>query len=222
MKQEKSALQKPKNIGYRIVMALMALCVPIVAYFNDLVYMVWDSEAFKFLAQLQGNTTDNGQTEQALSIRYAVEQLLPNLKGGESKIDVWATLAPIKAELIATLVCFALAILAALAVFFISCFVRNRVVGTSVAGVGLLSMISMSISFHYLAKALLAGKVSLASFFATSALTQGLLNQLMKLSIFQLSTGYYLILFLFIAMVLWGVANWMVSLGEKEKSEKSK
>ncbi len=215
--QTSSKAKQPKNIGYRIIMAILAICVPIITYFSEFVYMVWDSEVFKFIAQLQGNTADNGQTEQALSVRMFVEELLPQMKGSESfnMETVLQSIEPIRAPLIACLVFLALAVVLALAVFFVSAFSKNRTVGTTLAGGGLLSMIGLSISFHYLAVPLLAGKVTIASFIP-NALVAKIMSAAAKLSIFQLSTGFYLVLFLYIAMVLWGVANWLVALGENK------
>lgn len=220
--QTSSKAKQPKNIGYRVIMAILALCVPVITYFSEMVYMVWDSEVFKFIAQLRGNTADNGQTEQALSVRYFVEELLPMMKNGEggSMDTVLQALEPIRAELICCLVFLTLAVVLAIVIFFVSAFSKNRIVGTSLAGVGLLSMIGLAISFHYLAVPILAGKVSLLPNFIQNPLLSSLSSSVMKLSIFQLSTGFYLMLFLFIAMVLWGLANWLVTIGEN-KSKKS-
>ena len=219
-KETKNKVQKPKNILYRIVMAVMALCVPIVAYFNELLYIVWDSDALAWLSKLTGNTGDTGETEMGVSIHYVVHDLMPMLKGdGSSSIDFWDTLSPIHTALIVALVFFALAIVCALVVFFISCFSRGWIVGTSVAGGGLASLIGMRIAFSYIAKAVLANEVSLASFLPMDGFA-GLFNAVIKLIIFQLSTAFYLMLFLFFGMVIWGVANGLLTLGDKKPKVK--
>lgn len=224
MKQNQTSLRakQPKNIGYRVIMAILAICVPIVTYFSDLIYMVWDSEVFKFIAQLQGNTADNGQTEQSLSFQYVVQELIPTFQnsGQTNANSIWQALAPIHTELICCAVCLALAVLLAVAIFFVSAFCRNRTAGTVLAGVGLLSVIGLAISFHYLSLPLFAGEITIASFLPNS-LTATILASAAKLSVFQLSTGFYLMLFLFIAMALWGIANWLVALGDKKTKKEA-
>lgn len=52
---------KNKNLGtdilYRIIMAAMAVCVPIVAYFGNLVYTVIESDIYKLVAKLRVTQT---------------------------------------------------------------------------------------------------------------------------------------------------------------------
>lgn len=215
--------KQPKNIFYRIIMAVMAICVPLTAYFSDLIYIVWDSEAFKMLAQLKGNTQDNGQTEMSLSIRYLVEELLPKLSGGEAEASskFLTAIEPVRAQLIAVGVFLAIAVVLAVVIFFVSCFSKNKNIGAYLAGAGILATIGMAISFHYLEVHILAGEVALGSFLAEGIMAM-LLSSVAQISLFKLTTAFYLILFLFIAMLLWSVANWLVTLGDKKTDGKDK
>lgn len=68
--------QKNKNLGtdilYRIIMAAMAVCVPIVAYFGNLVYTVIESDIYKLVAKLKGDSNDDGTSYDYWSIKRVV------------------------------------------------------------------------------------------------------------------------------------------------------
>ena len=68
--------QKNKNLGtdilYRIIMAAMAVCVPIVAYFGNLVYTVIESDIYKLVAKLKGDSSDDGTSYDYWSIKRVV------------------------------------------------------------------------------------------------------------------------------------------------------
>lgn len=213
--KDNKGLKQPKNIVYRVVMAIMAVCVPIAAYFCNYIYYVTQSDLFVLLSQLKGDTQDTGETEDMWSLHRVVKELLPLLKdsslGGEA---VQNAIAPIRSALIAFVVFFALALVLALVVFFFSCFSRKMLVPLCIAGGGLLSMIGLRISFSYIAGPLLDGTVSLGDFFSNT-IASFAVSMVAKLTIFQLSTGYFIMLFLFLGMVLWAGSNMLVEAGEK-------
>lgn len=205
----------PKDILYRLVMAVLAACVPIAAYFCEYVYMVFESDAFKFLAMLAGNTTDNGETEDAWSVHRFVTDLLPQLKESTTgATEIWKSLAPIQNALICVAVFLVLAIMLALVVFFFSVFSKKKVVPMCIALGGVLAMIGVYISFNAAATPLLDGTIALTDLFSSSTILS-LLAGLNRLSILRLSTGYFIMLFLFIAMALWAGANKLIELGDK-------
>lgn len=211
MKQNKG----PKDILYRAVMAILAVCVPIAAYFCEYIYTVLESDIFKWMAQLSGNTTDTGATESVWSINRFVQKLLPKL--GESDGDataVWEALEPIQTALICVAVFFILAIVLAIVIFFFSVFSKKKTVPLCIALGGVLSMIALYISFNAATAPMLDGTMSLAAFFNTSFITSFLAG-LNSFSVIRLTTGYFVMLFLFIAMVLWAGANKLIELGDK-------
>ena len=86
MAKEKQIKQNkgPKDILYRAVMAVLAVCVPIAAYFCEYIYTILESDIFKWLAQLSGNTTDTGATESVWSIQRFVDPT-----SSRSRIRLW-------------------------------------------------------------------------------------------------------------------------------------
>lgn len=212
----------PKNILYRLVMAVLAVCVPVAAYFCEYIYLVLESEIFKFLAMLSGDTNDTGATESVWSIHRFVDELLPLLQGNENGASgIWTALEPIQTPLICVAVFFVLAILLAVAVFFFSVFSKKKTIPLCIALGGVLSMIGLYISFNAAATPLLDGTMSLSAFFANSIITS-LLAGLNAFSTIRLTTGYFVMLFLFIAMALWAGANKLIELGDKPPKDAKK
>ncbi len=220
--KKQQGINRPKSILYRVVMAIMAACVPIAAYFCDLIYYVMKSDLLAALAKLQGNTQDTGETEDWLSLHKVVTDFLPFLKGGTfDGAKLQNVIAPIRGALIAFAVLFVLAVVIAVVIFFFSCFSRGKLVPLCIAGGGLLSMIGMRIAFSYVAGPLLDGTVSLSNLIG-SGLLSSLISMVATLSIFQLSTGYFLMLFLYIGMIMWAGANLLVDAGEKAQKKPQK
>ncbi|MGN0571433.1 MAG: hypothetical protein ACI4K9_04555 [Candidatus Fimenecus sp.] len=205
----------PKDILYRSVMAILAACVPIAAYFCEYIYLVVESDIFKWLAQLAGNTEDTGATEATLSIQGFVQDILPLMQGnGDAASSMWQTLEVIHTPLICVAVFFALAVLLAVVIFFFSVFSRKKTVPLCIAIGGVLSMIALYISFNAAATPLLDGTISLSDFFSNSIIVS-LLAGLNAFSVIRLTTGYFVMLFLFMAMALWAGANKLIELGDK-------
>lgn len=211
MKQNKG----PKDILYRAVMAILAVCVPVAAYFCEYIYTVLESDIFKWMAQLSGNTIDTGATESVWSINRFVQKLLPKLGESDGNATaVWEALEPIQTALICVAVFFILAIVLAIVIFFFSVFSKKKTVPLCIALGGVLSMIALYISFNAATAPMLDGTMSLAAFFNTSFITSFLAG-LNSFSVIRLTTGYFVMLFLFIAMVLWAGANKLIELGDK-------
>ena len=220
--KKQQGINRPKSILYRVIMAIMAVCVPVAAYFCDLIYYVTKSDLFALLAKLQGNTQDVGEPEDSWSLHRVVTELLPTFKGGTfDGAKLQNVIAPIRGALIAFAVFFVLAVVIAVVIFFFSCFSRGKLVPLCIAGGGLLSMIGLRIAFSYVAGPLLDGTVSLSNL-TGSGLLSSLLSMVATLSIFQLSTGYFLMLFLYIGMIMWAGANLLVDAGEKAQKKPQK
>lgn len=209
--------KESKDILYRLVMAILAVCVPVAAYFCDYVYYVVQSDVFKFLAQLQGNTADTGETYDSVSIHQFVQDYLPLFgQNADGATEIEEVLAPIKPAMISFAVFFVLAIILAVVLFFFSCFSKKKIVPICLSVGGLLSMIGVRISFKYIAAPFLDGTINLGSFFS-NAIVSAILPYLASVSELRLTTGYFIMLFLFIAMALWAGANKLIELGEKPK-----
>ena len=127
---------------------------------------------------------------------------------------VWEALEPIQTALICVAVFFILAIVLAIVIFFFSVFSKKKTVPLCIALGGVLSMIALYISFNAATAPMLDGTMSLAAFFNTSFITSFLAG-LNSFSVIRLTTGYFVMLFLFIAMVLWAGANKLIELGDK-------
>lgn len=207
---------------YRIVMAILSLCVPVAAFFCDYIYLVLESDVFRILAQLTGDTADTGATSSVWSLRRAVEDLLPLISENESGTAVvLSALDPLKPAMISFAIFFVLAVVLAIVVFFFSCFSRKKTVPMCIAGGGILSMIAMYISFRNIATPLMDGSISLSSFFSSSLLTS-IVAGMSSFSTIRVTTGFFVMLFLFIGMTLWAGANKLIDLGDKPAKDNKK
>lgn len=220
MAKEKKQGIASKDPLYRIIMAVLALCVPIAGYFADYFYYLVNSEVFKFLAQMKGDTADTGDTYNSVSLRRIVEMLEPSIGKESSDLSgLLESVAVLKPALISFAVFFVLAVVLALVIFFFSCFSKKKLAPLCISVGGVLAMIGVRVSFHYISAPILDGTVSLASFFENPIIT-AVLPFIAKVAEFRLTTGYFLMLFLFIAMALWAGANMLIALGDKPQKVK--
>lgn len=214
-----------KEVLYRLVMAVLAVCVPIAAYFCDYVYVLTESSAIQLLSQLAGYTEDTGETEEFLSLyKLQTGSLTKTIESylGEGAVQLPESLNVIKPAAIAFVVCFVLAAVLAVVLLVFAIVSKKKTVPMCIAGAGILVMIAMYISFHYVAAPFLDGTITLSSFLSESVVGT-LLGGLITVSVFRLTTGYFIELFLFIAMLLWAGANKLVELGDKPpKAKKEK
>lgn len=208
-----------KDPLYRIIMAILALCVPIAGYFSNYFYYLVNSSVFKLLTQLKGDTADTGDTYDFVSLQEIVQLLAPNF--GKESTDLSGLLdsvAELKPALISFAVFFALAIVLALVIFFFSCFSKKKLAPLCISVGGVLAMIGIRVSFHYISAPILDGTVSLSNFFENPIIT-AVLPFIAQVAELRLTTGYFLMLFLFIAMALWAGANMIIALGDKPQKE---
>lgn len=218
-KQKKQGIAS-KDPLYRIIMAILALCVPIAGYFSNYFYYLVNSSVFKFLAQMQGDTADTGDTYDFVSLQDIVQLLGPNF--GKESTDMSGLLdsvAELKPALISFAVFFVLAIVLALVIFFFSCFSKKKLAPLCISVGGVLAMIGIRVSFHYISAPILDGTVSLSNFFENPIIT-AVLPFIAQVAELRLTTGYFLMLFLFIAMALWAGANMLIALGDKPQKVK--
>lgn len=222
MRKEKKSGKKTgsKDILYRFVMAVLAVCVPVAAYFCDYIYVVVQSTLFQLFSQLQGNSADTGETYDTYSLHDIVTDFLPLIRSNaDAASSLGETLAPLKTPAVFVAVFFVLAILLAVVIFFFSCFSKKKTVPLCIAGGGILSMIGLAVSFHYLTVPILDGTISLSDF-VSNAIISMLMPMVATISELRLSTGFFIMLFLFIAMILWALANKLIEAGDKPPKQK--
>lgn len=219
--------KKPKTDGhavlYRIVLAVLAVCVPVSAYFCNFFYTLTKSTAFQLLAQLQGDSTDSGLTEDFWSIRALLRDVLPSVQSllgeGELGVSLPASVTALKAPAVVFVVCLVLAAALAVVLFFFACFSKKKTIPICISVVGVLTMLAMYIAFRQISAPFLDGSINLADFLPSSVISV-LLGGMFSVEAFRLTTGYYLMLFLFIAMALWAGANKLIELGDRPPKEK--
>lgn len=208
------------DIGYRVVMALAAICVPIAAYFANMIYYVVESPLFKLLSQVQGNTNDDGSTYGYLGFKLFVDKILPLLnESADNKTSITSLLnelSDIKTPLILTTVFFALAILLALSVAVSAAASNSRKLHFGLSTAGLASVIAMFVSFRYVSAPIVSGTVNLGNFF-DSALMKVLLPYVASVSTFNLSSAWVIMLVIFIGLTILSGANLLIDAGESSK-----
>lgn len=208
------------DIGYRVVMALAAICVPIAAYFANMIYYVVESPLFKLLSQVQGNTNDDGSTYGYIGFKLFVDKILPLLnESADNKTSITSLfneLSDIKTPLILTIVFFALAILLALSVAVSAAASNSRKLHFGLSTVGLASVIAMFVSFRYVSAPIVSGTVNLGNFF-DSALMKVLLPYVASVSTFNLSSAWVIMLVIFIGLTILSGANLLIDAGESSK-----
>lgn len=213
------------KIVFRIVSALLALCVIPAAYFinlftyriNAVIRTIGDDvSVHKIVHDFFGEGgylkgVFNGSGSDFLS-NPSVKRLMP--------------------AAICFLAFFALALIISLVIFFFAVFSRKRLVITCLGGGGLLSVIAAKISFHMLAAPLLSGEITLNSFINSSKLSSiiGMILKfgvsMVKFQTLKLTSAPVIMIVIFAAIVIWGLANILTDddLGKKpvKKVKKAK
>lgn len=219
-------MAKPSKTGdrdvlYRVVLAVLAVCVPVSAYFCNFFYTLTKSTAFQLLAQLQGDSTDSGLTADSWSLRELANDVLPSVQSllGGDGLELPASVAALKPAAVTFAVCFVLAVALSVVLFFFACFSKKKTIPMCLSGAGALAMLAMYIAFRQIAAPFLDGSINLSDFLPSSIVSV-LLGGLFTVESFRLSTGYYLMLFLFIAMLLWAGANKLIELGDRPAKPK--
>lgn len=224
MSKQKGKLKASKSdIVSRIVTALLAGSVPVVAYFMNLIYYVVESSVFAFLAQLQGNTEDDGSTYDYISLHYFFSEILT--KGAKENTDAWSGIwentQSIHVPMILTAVFFALIIITAIVIIIVSIFSNSKKIPLCFSCFGFVCAIGMFIAFNRAAEPLTDGTISLASFFE-SALAQLILPYVASISVLHLSSAWVMILIIYFCIALWLGAQLLITLGEPKAPKISK
>lgn len=225
MSKEKKVKNKIKrkttglDIFSRIITALAAIAVPAAAYFANMIYYVFESTVFQIIAKIKGDTTDDGSTYGYLSIRKVVEEYLPlirSLSSEEKSSNVLSVIEPVKAALICTGVLFAVAIVCAIVIFFISCFSNSNKLPLAFSFVGLACTFAMAFAFRAATAPFIAGDITIGDFLKNELLG-AIAPYVASISTLNLSTAWITMLVIFAAIFIWHGAQLVVSIGEKNK-----
>ena len=122
-----------------------------------------------------------------------------------------------KGNFIAFAVCFALALLIALAIIIVAAATNSRKTTAALGAAGLLSIIGMRIAFSAVSSAVKAGTLTLGSLTDMS-----FMNLFGKIVLVTMSTAPAVMTVLFLAILIWNVAFIVIDLGEEQPKKKAK
>lgn len=194
----------------RIVTALLAAAIFPVAYFTDIITVY-----------AHANLYDSNIVE-ALSIKRIVELftgdgLFAGVFNKDNMSEIPEGLLKFKGNFIAFAVCFALALLVALATVIVAAATNSRKATASLGAAGLLSIIGMRIAFSAVSSAVKAGTLTLGSLTDMS-----FMNLFGKIVLVTMSTAPAVMTVLFLAILIWNVAFIVIDLGEEQPKKKAK
>ena len=187
----------------RIVTALLAAAIFPVAYFTDIITVY-----------AHANLYDSNIVE-ALSIKRIVELftgdgLFAGVFNKDNMSEIPEGLLKFKGNFIAFVVCFALALLIALAIIIVAAATNSR-------KAGILCLIGMKIAFSDIAAAVDAGKLTLSSL-----TDMAFMNLFGKIVLITMSTAPVVMAVLFLAILIWNVSFILIDLGEEKPKKKAK
>lgn len=194
----------------RIVTALLAAAIFPVAYFTDIITVY-----------AHANLYDSNIVE-ALSIKRIVELftgdgLFAGVFNKDNMSEIPEVLLKFKGNFIAFAVCFALALLIALAIIIVAAATNSRKTTAALGAAGLLSIIGMRIAFSAVSSAVKAGTLTLGSLTDMS-----FMNLFGKIVLVTMSTAPAVMTVLFLAILIWNVAFIAIDLGEEQPKKKAK
>lgn len=200
---------------FRIVNALLAAAIfPAVVFLEFILFRV-------------STTLFEAGLEESITIKFIIDVLT-------GKEEMWynlitlneggfafpAALEPYKARLIAIVVLFGIALVAALFVFIWSICSNKRIPVLVASALGIVSAISMTGVFNSVAKLLMDGTINVVELF-TSNWIISLLGEIIVVDYIGFAGFHNAIIFLFVGIIVWTLSFYLVELGEP-KEEKSK
>lgn len=193
----------------RIVTALLAIAVFPVAYFTDLITVYMHATIY------DSNIVENLSVKRIIEL-FTGDGLFADLvKGGASELP--DGLLKFKGNFIAFAVCFALALLIALATVIVAAATNSRKTTAALGAAGILCLIGMKIAFSDIAAAVDAGTLTLGSLTDMS-----FMNLFGKIVLVTMSTAPAVMTVLFLAILIWNVAFIVIDLGEEQPKKKAK
>ncbi len=203
---------------YRIVNVLLAATIFPVALFLDFVIIKVSTTLF------DAGIMETFTLKKIIDILRGEETLfgIP-IELGETSLTWPAALDPAKGRLIATVVCFVLAFVAALFIIVWSACSNKRIPVIIASVVGFASVITMTTCFHSAASLLTEGVINVVELFSSSWLIS-LVGELINVDALAFAGFQNGMLIVFICLLVWTGAYYLVEIGEpnEEKSAKKK
>lgn len=200
---------------FRIVNALLAAAIFPATIFLEFV-----------LLRISTTLFDAG-LEESITIKFIIDVITGKedmwhniIFSGDGSFAWPAALDPIKSKLIAVVVLFGVALVAALFVFIWSICSNKRIPVLAASGVGIASAISMTAVFNSAAKLLMDGTINVVEIFTSSKLV-AMLGELIVVDYIGFAGFHNAIIFLFVGIIVWTLSFYLVELGEP-KEEKVK
>lgn len=194
----------------RIVTALLAIAVFPVAYFTDLITVYMHATIY------DSNIVENLSVKRIIEL-FTGDGLFADVFNKDNMSGIPEVLLKFKGNFIAFAVCFALALLIALAIIIVAAATNSRKTTAALGAAGLLSIIGMRIAFSAVSSAVKAGTLTLGSLTDMS-----FMNLFGKIVLVTMSTAPAVMTVLFLAILIWNVAFIVIDLGEEQPKKKAK
>lgn len=201
---------------YRIVNALIAAAVFPAVFFLEFIF-VRISTTF-----LDAGLQESMTLWEIIEILTGKETFVGfDLSVSSGNISWPAALDPVKPELIATVVFFALALVCALFVFFWSIFSNKRLPVVISSVLGIASVITMTSCFNSVADLFVSGTLNVVDLFSDSWLVS-LVGEVIVVNALALGGFHNAILIAFVLLLVWTGAFYLVEIGEPKEEKKVK
>lgn len=194
----------------RIVTALLAIAVFPVAYFTDLITVYMHATIY------DSNIVENLSVKRIIEL-FTGDGLFAGVFNKDNMSEIPEVLLKFKGNFIAFAVCFALALLIALAIIIVAAATNSRKTTAALGAAGILCLIGMKIAFSDIAAAVDAGTLTLGSLTDMS-----FMNLFGKIVLVTMSTAPAVMTVLFLAILIWNVAFIVIDLGEEQPKKKAK
>ncbi len=203
---------------YRIVNALLAAAIfPVALLLEFVIFRLSTSivdaglEETITIKQLIGFFTGS---DRILGFKYE------NIRSG-GPLEFPAALDPVKTQLIAVVVAFAIAIIAAIFIIIWSICSNKRIPIITAAAVGIIAVIVMNACFNSAAAPLIDGTINPVKIFSSNWLVS-LLGNIVFVDTLSFAGFQNGMIIVFVSILLWTAAFYIVEIGEPKKEKISK
>ena len=247
MSKEKTPKLKRKTTGLdvvsRIITCGLAVAIPAAAYFLSMIYYEFQSTAIALISKFTGGAEgDDGTTYGYATIKGVVE-FVRNSAGNSDKsastaAELWAAVEPLHKAIYATGIVFALTLLIAVIIFFVSAFSNSNKIPLILGVVGIAGCAGMAIAFRAITAPIIDGSFQLSAsvlnvllsgmfggsdiMSAIGSLIGSVADSIVKFTVINLSTAWVTMIICFLLIVVWQGAVLLVNLGDKSKNMKIK
>ena len=162
------------------------------------------------------NIVENLSVKRIIEL-FTGDGLFAGVFNKDNMSEIPEVLLKFKGNFIAFAVCFALALLIALAIIIVAAATNSRKTTAALGAAGILCLIGMKIAFSDIAAAVDAGTLTLGSLTDMS-----FMNLFGKIVLVTMSTAPAVMTVLFLAILIWNVAFIAIDLGEEQPKKKAK